>query len=384
LYNISVAVLDDDTGSDIATTELKINNALPEIISLSVGPPLTPEGGTVTLNCAFTDPGILDTWNASINWGDGTTTQIAGLSADVFESSHVYSRGGIYEITLNLSDDDMGSVTETANVMVTGAGVIDGVLYIAGTSGDDVVQIDKTCNGKIKVHASFLPDRSHVRTFNAKEIERIEICLGDGNDHAYISDNIKLPVLMDGGAGNDHLHAGRGPTMMMGGEGNDKLVGSRADDRIYGGAGKDLIMGNGGNDVIDAGSGNDLVFGGTGNDVIDGGSGNDRLFGEGGNDKILGGDGNDLLVGGRGHDTLDGGAGRDRLVNWFGAYNDHKRHGHKACHETKISPCASWVKHFVSDFAKANDTHHANSGIKIVLPGWDNCKPNIAKGHGRS
>ena len=132
------------------------------------------------------------------------------MSADLFESSHVYSRGGIYEITLNLSDDDMGSVTDTANVMVTGAGVIDGVLYVAGTSGDDVVQIDKTCNGKIKVYASFLPDRCHVRTFNAKEIERIEIYLGDGNDHAYISDNIKLPVLMDGGAGNDHLHAGRG------------------------------------------------------------------------------------------------------------------------------------------------------------------------------
>jgi Ca2+-binding RTX toxin-like protein len=368
-------------GCDIATTELKINNALPEIISLSVGPPLTPEGGRVTLNCAFTDPGILDSWNASINWGDGTTTQIAGLSADLFESSHVYSRGGIYEITLGLSDDDMGSVTDTANVMVTGAGVIDGVLYIAGTSGNDWVEIDKTCNGKIKVYASFLPDRCHVRTFNAKEIERIEIYLGDGNDHAYISDNIKLPVLMDGGAGNDHLHAGRGPTIMIGGEGNDRLVGSRADDKIYGGAGKDLIIGNGGNDVIDAGSGNDLVYGGTGNDVIDGGSGNDRLFGESGNDKISGGDGNDLLVGGRGHDTLDGGAGKDRLVDWFGTYNDHKRHGHNACHETKISPCASWVKDFVSDFAKTNDTHHANSGIKIVLPILDHMKPKNNKSH---
>ena len=45
LYNISVAVLDDDAGSDIDTTELKVNNAPPEIISLSVGPPLRQKEG---------------------------------------------------------------------------------------------------------------------------------------------------------------------------------------------------------------------------------------------------------------------------------------------------------------------------------------------------
>jgi Ca2+-binding RTX toxin-like protein len=297
---------------------------------------------------------------------------------------HTYVHGGIYEITLNLSDDDIGTTTDTANVMVTGAGLVDGVLYVAGTSGDDWVQIGQTCNGKVKVYASFLPDRCHVRTFNAKEIERIEIYLGDGNDHAHIATNIALPVLIDGGAGNDCLNAGRGPTIMIGGEGNDHLVGGRGNDTIFGGEGKDRIYGGSGKDLIYGGGGNDLVFGGTGNDVIDGGSGNDRLFGESGNDKILGGDGNDLLVGGRGHDTLDGGTGKDRLVDRYGTYDDHKRHGHKVCHETKISACPSWVKHFVSDLVITNHTHHPNSGIKIVLPVGDNCKPNIAKGHRRS
>jgi len=380
-YNISVAVLDDDTGSDIATTELKINNAPPEIISLSVGPPLMAEGGAVTLNGAFTDPGTLDTWNATIDWGDGTTTEISRLGADPFESTHTYVHGGIYEITLNLSDDDMGTATDTANVMVTGAGLVDGVLYVAGTSGDDWVQIDKTCNGKIKVYASFLPDRCHVRTFNAKEIERIEIYLGDGNDHASIADNIILPVQIDGGAGDDYLRAGGGPAVILGGKGSDKLIGGHGNDQILGGDGNDMIIGGCGDDILDGGVGNDLLFGCLGNDSLLGGDGNDLLFGGRGNDKLYGGTGNDLLVGGLGKDTLDGGTGKDSLIDWSGAYDDHNRHGHKACHETKISPCASWVKHFVSGLANTNDTYHANSGIKVVLSAVDDMKPkNIFKG----
>jgi 6-phosphogluconolactonase (cycloisomerase 2 family) len=384
VYNISVTVLDDDMGTNIATTELKIENAPPEIISLSVGPPLMAEGGVVTLNCAFTDPGTLDTWNATVDWGDGTTTEIAGLSADPFESTHTYARGGMYEITLNLSDDDIGTATDKANVMVTGAGLVDGVLYVAGTSGDDWVQIDKTCNGKIKVYASFLPDRCHVRTFNAKEIERIEIYLGDGDDHASIAPNIVLPVQIDGGTGDDHLQAGGGPATLLGGDGKDKLIGGRGNDILIGDLGNDTLIGGRGDDILDGGAGNDVLYGGRGNDTLLGGDGNDLLFGGRGNDKLYGSTGNDLLVGGLGKDTLDGGIGKDTLIDWSGKHDDFKRHGHKACHEPKISPCASWVKHFVSNLLITNDTHHLNSGIKIVLPGGDNCKPNTAKGHRRS
>jgi Ca2+-binding RTX toxin-like protein len=384
MCNISVTVLDDDAGSDIASTRLKVNNVAPQIISLSVSPPLTAEGGPVTLNCAFEDPGSLDTWSGTINWGDGTTTEIAGLTADLFESAHVYARGGIYEITLNLSDDDKGTAIDTTKVMVTGAGLVDGVLYVAGTSSDDSVRIDQTCHGKIMVYASFLPDRCHVRTFNVKEIERIEIYLGDGNDHASIADNINLPVQIDGGAGDDYLRAGGGPTVILGGKGSDKLIGGHGNDQILGGDGNDMIIGGCGDDILDGGVGNDLLFGCLGNDTLLGGDGNDLLFGGRGNDKLYGGTGNDLLVGGLGKDTLDGGTGKDSLFDWSGAYDDDNRHGHKACHETKISPCASWVKHFVSDLVITNDTYHPNSGIKIVLPGGDNCKPNTAKGHRRS
>ncbi|MGQ9645417.1 MAG: PKD domain-containing protein [Thermodesulfobacteriota bacterium] len=379
--------LEDEDGKyeNAGSFELQVVNVAPEIISLLVGPPVAAEGGAVTLNCAFSDPGMRDAWNASINWGDGTTTEISGLNADPFESTHTYLHGGIYEITLTLSDDDVGTTVSKANVMVTGAGVVDGVLYVAGTSGNDWVEIDKTRNGKIKVYASFLSDRCHLRTFDAKEIERIEIYLGDGNDYAYIAESMRLPVLMDGGVGNDFLRSGSGPTVMLGGEGNDTLLGGCAGDEIDGGAGHDLIVGNGGNDVIDAGSGNDVVFGfwgddlilggdgndwifgGSGNDLIHGGDGDDLIFGEGGNDQLYGDNGNDLLVGGLGRHSLDWGTGKDRLIDLSKGYEDHIKHGCMARRKTAICPCASWVKHFISGHSVGRDSCHPNSGIKVTL-----------------
>jgi hypothetical protein len=100
-----------------------------------------------------------------------------------------------------------------------------------------------------------------------------------------------------------------------------------------------------------------------GNDVMLGGDGDDILFGQGGDDKLYGGADNDLLVGGYGKDTLVGGPGKDKLIQGVSNYEDFKGHKHKGCYETKIDPCASWVKHFVND----HKTDNPNCDIKIVL-----------------
>jgi Ca2+-binding RTX toxin-like protein len=116
-----------------------------------------------------------------------------------------------------------------------------------------------------------------------------------------------------------------------------------------------------------------------GNDTMDGGDGDDILFGQGGDDIMYGGAGSDLLVGGDGQDTLFGGPGKDKLIQGVGSYEDFGGHQHKGCYETKIDPCASWVKHFVSHLA-TDSTYNPNSGIEVMLPGGDNCKPNMTKG----
>jgi Ca2+-binding RTX toxin-like protein len=99
-----------------------------------------------------------------------------------------------------------------------------------------------------------------------------------------------------------------------------------------------------------------------------------------GNDTLRGDAGNDLLVGGSGKDILDGGTGKNKLIQGSSKYEEFKWYEHKPCHETKIDPCASWVKHFISDLAITDNTHNPNSGIQVMLSGGDNNKPTTTKG----
>ena len=57
-------------------------------------------------------------------------------------------------------------------------------------------------------------------------------------------------AVIDGGAGNDHLKAGGGPTVMMGADGNDMLIGGKGSDILIGGPGRDRLVGGPGDDVL--------------------------------------------------------------------------------------------------------------------------------------
>lgn len=363
----------------------------------------------------FTDVGALDTHTATIDWGDGTTSKALITEKNgsgLLTGSHKYVNGGIYDVKVSLSDDDAGTVIQSTMAMISGVGVKDGVLYVIGTHGNDHLLINRDSEG-FKVHADFLPDSGHVRTVSADGIERIEVRLGDGNDHATIAGDINLPERMDGGAGNDHLMAGGGAATLLGGEGNDKLIGSRANDKIFGGNGndvifgfggndlldggagndiifgscgadeilggdgKDVIFGEGGNDTIDAGAGNDLVFGGWGDDTITGGAGNDVIFGGSGRDKLYGGDGNDRLYGGRGNDVLDGGNGSDWLFGGSGkdiliGGKSHDKLRGRCDTDILINPSPSWVRQFVLDLGADGKQ---NSDICVMIAGAVNEQP---------
>ncbi len=324
-YAISATLADDDSDSDTAGASLIVNNVVPVITSLvSSAPDIGDAGelGLVSITGTFNDIGTLDTHIATIDWGDGTTseatiTELNGSGS--LSNSHEYTGGGIYEVKVRLSDDDTGTVIQSTMAMISGVGVKDGVLYIIGTHGDDHLLINLDSEG-FKVHADFLPDSGHVRTVSADGIERIEVRLGDGNDHATIAGDINLPVLIDGGAGDDHLKAALGPAVLLGGLGNDVLIGSMANDTLDGGEGNDILLDRDGDDILLGGAGNDILVGGAGDDTLDGGAGNDVLLGGSGNDTLLGGDGGDLMVGGAGNDIMDSGEGNNFMIG--GAGND--------------------------------------------------------------
>src|SRR5205814_5029445 len=54
---------------------------------------------------------------------------------------------------------------------------------------------------------------------------------GSGNDAITIAPDVKVPVTLMGGVGNDALKAGGGPATLRGGDGNDHLTGGASNDQ---------------------------------------------------------------------------------------------------------------------------------------------------------
>ncbi len=259
-YVISVTVTDDDGASDTDQTTVTVENVPPEIVEISSSAPGVgdaAEGEEVTVSGSFTDVGILDTHTAVIDWGDGTSSSATIDEMDgsgTFSGSHAYEYGGVYTVTVTLTDDDGGEDQAETVAVISGAGVHDGVLQIVGTRGDDNAKVNQQGNGLTKVHANFLSAGEPHRSFESGQIERIEILLGDGDDHAQLSGNIDLLALVDGGAGDDHIKAGRGPSVLLGEEGEDCLIGGKGNNILIGGAGADRLVGGPGDDILIGGT----------------------------------------------------------------------------------------------------------------------------------
>ncbi|WP_035025009.1 calcium-binding protein, partial [Enterovibrio calviensis] len=76
----------------------------------------------------------------------------------------------------------------------------------------------------------------------------------------------------------------------------DAGSGQEGNDTIHGQAGTDLISGGSGTDILYGGTEDDFIRGGIGDDKIFGGTGDDYLRGEKGDDDLTGGEGNDVFV----------------------------------------------------------------------------------------
>ena len=111
IYTITVTV-SDGLASDQDTLNLTVNN-LPPVLS-GVSGDFDDINSTLTLSGLISDASALDSFTLQVDWGDGsdsTYTYAAGTSS--FSETHLYQdldpTGGIYLVSLILTDDDTGS-----------------------------------------------------------------------------------------------------------------------------------------------------------------------------------------------------------------------------------------------------------------------------------
>jgi PKD repeat protein len=116
------AATDPERCSDPVEVTVTVANVAPTVESVEADTPID-EGDTTTLTVEFTDPGVRDTHRATIDWGDGSTTELDEVTSP-FEESHTYVDDGEYTVTVTVCDnaDDCGvgtTVVDVTNVAPT-------------------------------------------------------------------------------------------------------------------------------------------------------------------------------------------------------------------------------------------------------------------------
>ncbi|MBI1373852.1 MAG: LEPR-XLL domain-containing protein [Phycisphaera sp.] len=107
-YTITVKVEDEDNAFVETSFDVTVFNVGPSGIQLAAGSDM--DGGFV-LSGSFLDPGVLDTHEVLIDWGDGTDTLNLGAGETTFEMSHAFSTGGVHAVSVTVTDKDMASTT---------------------------------------------------------------------------------------------------------------------------------------------------------------------------------------------------------------------------------------------------------------------------------
>ncbi|MEM7474531.1 MAG: putative Ig domain-containing protein [Planctomycetota bacterium] len=118
IYETTIELRDDDMGSTSVMSAISIANVAPGVSELE--PISGQEGELATLNFTASDGTGSDNLTATIDWGDGSSSQ-ADASFDgtqwIFNSGHYYADNGVFTVQATVSDGtDEAAVSTSADV----------------------------------------------------------------------------------------------------------------------------------------------------------------------------------------------------------------------------------------------------------------------------
>jgi len=113
VYSVHLVVTDSRGLVNETTSTATVGNVAPSIAPFATAT-LLP-GETYAAAGSFSDPGA-DSWNATVDYGDGSGVAALPLSGKSFTLSHTYLAPGVFTVTVRVTDDD---VTSTRMRMVT-------------------------------------------------------------------------------------------------------------------------------------------------------------------------------------------------------------------------------------------------------------------------
>ncbi|MGM9999234.1 MAG: M91 family zinc metallopeptidase [Candidatus Bruticola sp.] len=214
--------------------------------------------------------------------------------------------------SLNLSSAQAGAEPHSSDAdilarrLVGKRGDPSEVTILAATKNNDEITVSSAENGGITVDIN-----GNKSSFTAAEAKKLVIDALDGNDKIIVQEEVRVPLFITGGSGNDFIQGGSGDDTIIDNYGQNEIHGGRGNDRIIAG-GFDLDSSSPATETVNgvAVNGN-IISGGLGRDYIEGSNNSDHLSDEGGGTVIYGLDGSDFIEVTSGQNYVDGGRGND-------------------------------------------------------------------------
>ena len=166
----------------------------------------------------------------------------------------------------------------------------DGQIILDAGAGNDRIDV-----ARLKDRENFygVTVNGQLHEFARKEMMRLTIKAGAGDDRVFVDPNVDVPIRVDAGRGNDRVINQANGARIDGGAGDDHLINFSSATHVRGGQGNDTVNSHGIFNTLEGGAGRDDIYSRGDADFVSGGAGNDKLNAWGSGNLIRGGRGND-------------------------------------------------------------------------------------------